>query len=387
MKVGLCIKFFHENYGGMLQAYATMKVLSDYGLQCDLIKYGKKSSAVGKIKNLPRLLNGILLNDKMEEAKKRVGLILHPEFKANYNIRMDAFKRFREKTFDPFVVQFEGYRELCAGAKNYDAVITGSDQLWSPAGLPTNFYNLHFVSDNIRKISYASSFGVKKIPWYQIKRTRDYLNRIPFISMRENRGSEIVYELTGRKVPTILDPVFMYDEAGWKKLIQDKKIVDGDYIFAYFLGSNKEHRDAVIELAKATGYKIVCLRHLDQYVKSDEFFGDVGLYDVDPADFLNILRYAQIVCTDSFHGSVFSIIHHKKFVVFNRYSEKSSVSKNSRIDTLCTNFDISGCRYNSKIEIVDQLKESIDYSMVDQKLIQMRKDAENYLISALGLNE
>lgn len=55
-----------------------------------------------------------------------------------------------------------------------------------------------FVPANIRKISIASSFGVKYIPWYQIGRTRKYLNRIEFISMRENRGSEIVKELTGK---------------------------------------------------------------------------------------------------------------------------------------------------------------------------------------------
>lgn len=64
---------------------------------------------------------------------------------------------------------FAGYPALCEGAKRYDAVVTGSDQLWSPAGLPTNYYNLMFVPDFVRKISYASSFGVSQIPWYQVK--------------------------------------------------------------------------------------------------------------------------------------------------------------------------------------------------------------------------
>lgn len=80
-----------------------------------------------------------------------------------------------------------------------------------------------FVPANIRKISIASSFGVKYIPWYQIGRTRKYLNRIEFISMRENRGSEIVKELTGKNVPTILDPVFFFNAAEWEKLIPTKK--------------------------------------------------------------------------------------------------------------------------------------------------------------------
>ena len=70
-------------------------------------------------------------------------------------------------------------------------------------------------------------------------------------------------------------------------------------------------------------YKIVTLRHLDQYTKVDESFGDFAPYDVDPTKFLNLLRGADYVCTDSFHGSVFSIIHQKPFIVFNRYNEYS----------------------------------------------------------------
>ena len=94
---------------------------------------------------------------------------------------------------------------------------------------------MQFVPDDNRKISYASSFGVKNIPWYQKKRTAAFLNRIDFISMRENRGSEIVKELTGKDVPTILDPVFMFDKEGWEKLIPVKREIIEPYIFAYFL--------------------------------------------------------------------------------------------------------------------------------------------------------
>lgn len=109
--------------------------------------------------------------------------------KARSNIVNDLNKR----GFDFSVKDYEyiGYAALREGGKKYSAVITGSDQLWSPAGLPTNYYNLMFVPDDTLKISIASSFGVKEIPWYQKKRTIQYLNRIEYISMRENRGSEI----------------------------------------------------------------------------------------------------------------------------------------------------------------------------------------------------
>ena len=297
----------------------------------------------------------------------------------------DAFVRmltFKKEKFIRLSPVFVGYANLCNGAKRYTAVVTGSDQLWSPAGLPTNFYNLMFVPDNIRKISIASSFGVKKIPWYQITRTRDFLNRIDFISMRENRGSEIVNELTGRTVPTILDPVFMFNEEEWLDLIPYNNEINEPYIFAYFLGANLSHREAVKSVAKKLNCKIVTLRHLDQYVDADEQFGDYAPYDVDPAQFLNLLRGAKYVCTDSFHGSVFSIIHHKPFVTFNRYAENSKFSKNSRIDTLCNNLGLENRRFVTADKLYEQLIQNINYTIVDKKLSVLKAQTNEYLNKA-----
>lgn len=183
--IGVCIKYFHENYGGMLQAYATVSMLEARGLDYELIQYEKKRTPIGMIKSLPRLLNGVLLNDKYEAFLKKKGMKQHPEFAKNDAIRMNAFRKFKEVHFTKLSPVFKGYDALSNGARRYSAVVTGSDQLWSPAGLPTNYYNLQFVPDDIRKISYASSFGVKNIPWYQKKRTAAFLNRIDFISIYE----------------------------------------------------------------------------------------------------------------------------------------------------------------------------------------------------------
>ena len=178
---------------------------------------------MASIRSVPRLLNGVLLNDKYEAFLKKRGMKKHPEFAKNDAVRMKAFEQFKNKAFAKLSPEFCGYKGLCEGAKRYDAVVTGSDQLWSPAGLPTNFYNLMFVPNHIRKISYASSFGVGQIPWYQKKRTADFLKRLDYISMRENRGSEIVKELTGLDAPVILDPVFNFDKEQWEKLIPIRK--------------------------------------------------------------------------------------------------------------------------------------------------------------------
>lgn len=382
--IGVCIKYFHENYGGMLQAYATVSMLEALGLDYELIQYEKKRTPVEIIKSLPRLLNGVLLNDKYEAFLKKVGMKKHPEFAKNNDIRMNAFHKFKDEHFKNLSPVFKGYEQLCEGAKRYDAVITGSDQLWSPAGLPTNYYNLQFVPDEIRKISFASSFGVKNIPWYQTKRTAEYLKRIEFISMRESRGSEIVKELTGRDVPTILDPVFMFDKDGWEKLIPVENEITEPYIFAYFLGSNPEHRDAVKKAASELGCKIVALRHLDQYVPNDESFGDIVLYDVAPDRFLNLLRGASYVCTDSFHGSCFSIIHEKQFVIFNRYEEGSKHSKNSRIDTLCESLGLKDRRFVSTEKMKMQLLDKIDYDAVKKRFEKVKKETDDYINAAFA---
>lgn len=379
--IGVCIKYFHENYGGMLQAYATTKMLEARNIDYELIQYEKKRTNIEKIKSIPRLLNGVLLNDKYENLIKKRGMKKHPEFAANDKVRMKAFEKFKKSNFVKLSPIFVGYKDLCQGANRYKAIITGSDQLWSPAGLPTNFYNLMFVPDGIRKISYASSFGVSSIPWYQRNRTRKYLERIDYISTRENRGSEIVEELIGKHVPTILDPVFTMDKDEWLSCIPNKREIQKDYVFAYFLGDNVGHREAVEKFAKNKGLKIVTLRHLDRYVESDEMFGDYAPYDVAPDDFLNLLRNAEYVFTDSFHGMCFSIINEKEFVVFNRYDNASKNSKNSRIDSLCGNLHLEKRRFTGDVELI--VSNRIDYTKVKENLEILKKDAEKYISEAL----
>jgi len=200
--------------------------------------------------------------------------------------------------------------------------------------------------------------------------------------MRENQGSAIVKELTGKEVITVLDPVLMFNADSWNKLIPVKTEFSEPYIFAYFLGRNTKFREAVKEMAEKTGYKIVTLRHLDQYIEEDEYFGDYAPYDIDPAEFLNMLRGASFVCTDSFHGSVFSIIYRKKFIVFNRYDEESKHSKNSRIDTICKNLGLENRRYNG--ELYKRIIEDIDYDAVYKKYKILQKAADKYLNEAFS---
>lgn len=381
-KLGICVVIYNNNFGSMLQSYATMKYLDKMGIEYDVIRYKKKYTPLFILKSIPRLLNKNIWIDKKRVIQKKVGMLLHKDIKKANSMRNKLFDEFRKKYFVNLADFTHGYKNLKEVGKKYDAYLVGSDQLWLPSGLATNFYNLNFVADEKLKVSYASSFGVKKIPFYQIKRTRDYLNRIQYISTRENSGRDIVKELTGRDVPVVVDPTLLFNKDEWLEILENKNKYQEKYIFAYFLGGNIGYRDEVRKLAKEKGMKIVTIRHMDQFVSADNEFGDYAPYDVGPEEFVNLIRNAEYICTDSFHGMLFSIINHKKFIVFNRYSDKSKTSKNSRIESLCNNLGLEDRRYKEG-DIISEMDKNINYDDVEKKIESMRDKSKNYLKEAL----
>lgn len=382
--IGVCLKYEQINYGSKLQALATVKMLENMSLDYEIIRYNKKSLKF-IIKYLMRCFNLVFLNDRYDQFQRIIEYKKHPQVLAQIQKRNGMFSDF-DKQFESHLSQFyKSYDELKMQCKNkYSKVLTCSDQLWSPAALGSGFYNLMFAPDDMTKVSWASSFGVSNIPWYQKKRTARYLNRIEHISMRENRGAEIVKELTGKDVPVLLDPVFVFDKVQWEDLVKYQPAEFEPYIFCYFLGDNEEHRKQALELQKLTGLKIVTLRHLDRYVDFDENFGDYAPYDVDPQRFLNILRNAQYVLTDSFHGTAFSVLCEKKFLVFDRYSDSSGNSKNSRIDSVCKNLGLEDRRFSDKKDILQAVDKDIDYESVREKTSNYREQTKEYLKNALS---
>lgn len=379
--LGVCLKYEQTNYGSKLQALATLKLLDEFGLDYEIIHY--KKGLKFYLKALPRFFNIVFLNDRYNQVQQYLQYKKHPEVKAHADERYAVFGAFDEEYFRKKTVTYPSYEDLKAQCKEkYDGVLTCSDQLWSPSALGSGFYNLMFAPAEMRKVSWASSFGVGQIPWYQKTRTKTYLERIQHVSMRENRGAEIVKELTGRDVPVLMDPVFALDKEAWERLVPVREPEWEPYIFCYFLGDNPEHRTAAKELAEKTGKKIVTLRHLDRYVAGDEQFGDYAPYDVDPARFLNILRNADCVCTDSFHGLAFSVLCEKQFLAFNRYSDKSANSKNSRIESVCRNLHLEDRRYFGDRDILTAMNTPVDYGKVGSMVQSYREKTRAYLQKA-----
>lgn len=380
-KIGICACYDTRNYGSMLQALATQIKIEKLGYESEFIVYKKKKDLLFILKQIPRVLNKNLINDKILKLRKKMIMKKYPAVMEKENVRENYFSNFKQEYYHSFSDVNYGYNELKRNASQYKAVVVGSDQLWTPGGLGSNFYNLMFVPDEVKKISYATSFGVSDIPWYQIKRTKEYLKRINYLSVREVSGAKIIEKYAGKKAKVVCDPTLLLTCEEWKEVIPEKRLIEEPYIFCYFLGENKKHRDIANELKEKTGLKIVTTPFLDSFVKEDLNFGDEMRFDVGPNDFVNLIRGAEYILTDSFHGSVFSILNKKKFIILNRYDDNSSNSRNSRIDSFCTLLGVEDRRY--KKDIYESMIKPINYELVKVKEESFRQESVLYLEQAL----
>ena len=222
---------------------------------------------------------------------------------------------------------------------------------------------------------------------YQKKRTKEYLNRIDYLSVREIAGQRIIKELTGRDSFIALDPTLMFDQDEWSGFFPDNTIIDEPYVFAYFLGNNENSRSIVREFSGNKGLKIVTCPHLDQFVPCDVTFGDVQLYELDPIGFLNLIRGAEYVLTDSFHGSVFSLIYHKQFAVFGRFAKDTTISTNNRINSLLSLLNLGDRLCHSIKELNKAMNCEIDYNKVDADIRALRENTFGFIEKALSIKE
>lgn len=382
-KAGLCVRYDCDNFGSMLQILATQRAIRAVGWDYEIIRYDKRTPLF-YITNVTRLFNPYFMKGKIETFEKNRKLKGFPEVWKGNSIRNKWIADYRRAYIGPYSPVYKGYANLVKGAEKYDAMVVGSDQLWTPAGIKSKFYNLLFVPDHLKKVSFATSFGVGEIPASQKKMTTQYLQRIEHVSVRETRGAEIVKELTGRDATVALDPTLLYTGDEWKEIFPEKRIIDEPYILAYFLGSNEEHRDAVEQLKRESGLKLVTIPFMDVFVERDLTFGDQRLFEVGPIEFLNLIRGAEYICTDSFHGSVFSILNHKQFITFDRTNSSDKQTRNSRIDSLFGLLRLEKRRYRSGVALKNMIDQSIDFDTVDQKLAELRHETICFLNNALN---
>lgn len=384
-KVAIVSCYFQKNYGSMLQAYATQKFLNDYNIPNETFCYDGINGAINKKKYqyyFKQLINPNVVKGKLGyiDIKLRKK---NPFSRLGKNLRMRdaAFKRFTSKfTLSERYDSFEALTQAC---ENYDAVLLGSDQLWLPSNLDADYYTLNWVPEELKKISYSTSFGLSELPEKYHKMAGDFLSRIQYLSTREKTGQEIIKKVSGRDAEVVCDPTMLFTGKAWMEIQNEEAICKEKYIFCYFLGDNPEQREFVKEMKRQTGYKIVSILYLNVYAKGDRNFADIAPFDVGPAEFLNYIRNAEYVCTDSFHASVFSILYHKRFFTFRRFKENYELETNSRLDTLLETVGLEERILSASEKVADCLMMDIDYEVVDSKVEKMRDHGRRFLTEAL----
>ena len=374
-KIGIITLYYNnDNYGGIAQSYALNRYIEKLGFDSELISY--KRSPV----HIPNLRERIkkegffaVIRSKLELFPSKLYLKISTKYAVNkygseleskLNIRRAAFQRSRELPKHSEVYTEETISG-CIG--KYDCYVSGSDQIWKPGVLQPP-YVFEFLPIEYKRISYASSITVTDYPLQYGDYMKKCLAQYSWISVRETSAKNYLEKLLDKSVDVVVDPTLLLDEDEWNNLANER-IVEDHYMFVYLLGEDHKQRKLITQYAKDRNLRIVTLPHVEGKVRAADIgFGNVQLYDVDLASFLSLIKYADCVCTDSFHAVVFSNIFKTDFLAFERVVLSKKVNMNSRMDTLLKMLGESNKFVYKNSIITDINKKPADFTSANEKL-------------------
>ena len=349
-KVGIITINDNNNYGNRLQNYAVQEILKK--LEVIPITIKNEPATNTKDKYLLRKLKSFFNNGTYSKIVDRRNCF------ENFNKNIT----FSIKKITPF-----------SNLKEYDYVITGSDQVWNPNfGRLRNVDLLEFVESS-KRISFSASFGINNLPKQYGKILKNALKDYKAISVREDAGKEIIENVVGRKdVEVLVDPTMLLTSREWENVTKKPAQLKADrYILNYFLGKLSDERKAEIDrIAKENNCQVINILDVNS-----------PFYKTGPSEFLYLEKNAFLVCTDSFHSCVFATLFNKPFIIFNR--EDSHVSMNSRIETLIKKLKLKNREYNGK----KITRENLNHNYIEAYKIleEERKKSIKFLKQALDL--
>lgn len=371
MKVGLITFHGSHNYGSVLQAYATEKLVEKLGYDCEIINF------------------------RMKSQKEYYSLL-----KTNYGLwtfgqdvlmlPIHGKRKERARKFEEFISNFHlsgrelsNYEDLKEVSDKYDIYLTGSDQIWSNR-IPelvksdkdyTGVYFLDFAEESKPRVAFSSSIGEINIE--DLKKKKEWLDKFSQISTREKYGVDLLTKITGKDIKLTIDPTLMIDKSVWSELVGHERLIKEKYIFLYTLRGYKNGRlwaQALEDFSARTGLKFVCVSPFFP-IKSK---AALNVPEAGPKDFLNLIANAELVFTDSFHGTAFSINFNKPFYSFTG----TKAGDNRKLEVM----KLLGVE-DRAIEKLDEIKSisdySMDYSMCNENLGRLRNAGVKYLGDAL----
>lgn len=377
----LICNYYIRNYGSVLQSYAAFRALRQLAPDTQVLRCRDSGSRKAKLEIALRIRVKYLADRAMVKQKLRKLLHADGAFRSIVQRRGEAFDAFNREMLC-FTKPCAGPGDAAACLAPGETVVIGSDQLWGPEDIIRDYHTLRWVPEGHKKVAYATSFGVSRLPEFLRARAKRFLSDMDCISVREASGVEIVKALIGSEVPQVCDPTLLLTSRDWEALAAPR-LVEEPYVFAFFIGDNPGQRRAVGEFARRRHLKIAAIQHLDRYIPSDEGTAELTFNAASPREFLALIRDAEYVFCDSFHAAIFSIHFEKQFLVFNRYGESAYGSRNSRIDSLCGRLGLEDRRAAEGDDLGTKADSPIDYRPVKEAAAQWREDSLAYLENAL----
>ncbi len=348
-RIGMMTFLHNDNYGSILQAWALQRTLADMGFDAIHIDYAPSKQE--KLRNL--LLSG--------NSPK---LILEGMRKKSATGKMHGgFDEFRQEHILTTAV-CRDRAALTKAAEDFDVLVCGSDQIWSPVWLNPAYF-LDFTDKP--KVSYAPSLGVKDMPNRAKQRKMARLvKRFSAVSVREQEGAELLKRMTGLEPVVLPDPVMLVPKEKWQT-VMDANIPQEKYILCYFIGDNPSYWETV----KSIAAQEQCAVRVIPRTEGARNAGYPLEENVPPQRWLGLIDGAAHVVTDSFHGATFSAILNKQCTIVRRYREDDPESKNSRIDQLLRTLGVSGL-------------EDADWQVVNANLAAKAETAKAWLKEAIN---
>jgi hypothetical protein len=371
MKVGILTLPLHDNYGGLLQAYALQIALTGLGHDVTVLRHrGLKARSVRQMIGqwvpgcLPvRLNNGTrcMLATRRKALKK-----------ISQNMRS-----FVEEQIQLTDVEYGEHNLAKLNNAGYDAFIVGSDQVWRPdyAGNIQAYFFSFIDNPSIRKIAYAASFGAAE--WeFSSEETADcaqLLSSFNGVSVRESNAVDWCETKFQCDVDLVLDPTLLLGGEHYKKFVTRPR--EGTYLCSYILDPAQNLNRAIDEYASTHGFSRISPMPESQYTNVGEAGLDRCIYP-SMNDWLSAFYYSDVVITDSFHGTVFAVMFNKPFLTVMNKGRGAP-----RFESFLGKLGLLS-RLVDSVENVDEVLANlpeIDWSLVDGKLEAWRQRSLDFL--------
>ena len=349
---------FHRasNYGAVLQCYALQKALDKLRVDNEVIDY-RCAYIERHYSPIPSV--------SIIHIRQFIHELCEAPIKFKVRLQFDEFLRTNLRLSDS--VNKSQMKSFCS---KYNTIITGSDQVWNLAitGGDTA-YLLDFSTKCCRKISYAASIGPQNVKDKYIKIMQPFLQQYDVISVREVAAINAIQQMTGRMPRVDIDPTVLLDLSEWNYLVTKSKCEEKKYIFLYLMQDSPE----LVQMAKMLAQKYNLVVYSILMIDSKEQVG-IDMRGSSIEDFLYLIHNAEFVCTNSFHGLMFSIRFHKKF--FWAYQSGKNMS-NPRFDMLIHQYGID-CRCITPERKISEYQD-MNYESVDKLMSTQRRESLQHL--------